>query len=618
MKKIRELFRNTKLNIKFTSIIILFMVIPIGVLAGVLFYVMEQNAVQENMDYMEYTMQRNEDGIKTKIDSINMSTQFFLSDDSLLQMLNASAIGGEISTADWLDFKNNEVSALERLVNNNPLLYGVRVYAVNDSVQEMMPILYNASRMKKQEWSKQDKYVGWNFDYTDNIFNSYTMNQNRKIISLVTPIIDSANGKVGVIESAMTMENMFPSLYEGIEDEWSFFYSDEGVTYFGQKEQTESSALLDDILKQRPTEDKIQTIYKKLDGKKLVISYMQVRKLSGTLICVKDITKNVHNVYFMRDVFVAVMLAFIILLAFFINRIVQHLLKQFYEILKSIRKVQKGDLDVAIENCGKDEMGELGTQINKMLERIKELMEDNLNREMLAKNSEIRALQNQINPHFLYNTLESIRSEALIAGLVSVADMTEALATFFRYTISKVENLVSVEEELQNCMTYFKIQQYRFGDRLQLSVECDPEEKAAIYSCRIPKLTLQPILENSIIHGTECKLGTGHIRILLEMTESCLLLCISDDGNGMEERKVADINERLQKSGGILATGESETKGGIALVNVNNRIHLLFGEEYGIHVYSMPEIGTDVKIRIPVIYSDRNLIHMEERQENYC
>lgn len=81
MKKIRELFRNTKLNIKFTSIIILFMVIPIGVLAGVLFYVMEQNAVQENMDYMEYTMQRNEDGIKTKIDSINMSTQFFLSDD---------------------------------------------------------------------------------------------------------------------------------------------------------------------------------------------------------------------------------------------------------------------------------------------------------------------------------------------------------------------------------------------------------------------------------------------------------------------------------------------------------------------------------------------------------
>lgn len=292
MKKIKELFLNTKLNIKFTSMIILFMVIPIGIFAGVLFYVMEQNVVKENMDYMDYIMQRNQDGIKTKIDSINMSTQFFLSDDAMLQMLNAAAVGKEVSTTDWLDFKNSEVSALERLVNNNPLLYGVRVYAVNDNVQEMMPILYNASRMKKQEWAEQDSYIGWNFDYNDNLFPAYTMNQNRKIISLVTPILDSDNGKIGVIESAMTMENMFPSLYEGIEGEWSFFYSDAGETYFGEEEQAESQALLNDILKQYPDEEGIQTIYQKLDKRNLVLSYMPVRELSGTLICVKDITKK--------------------------------------------------------------------------------------------------------------------------------------------------------------------------------------------------------------------------------------------------------------------------------------------------------------------------------------
>ena len=96
------------------------------------------------------------------------------------------------------------------------------------------------------------------------------------------------------------------------------------------------------------------------------------------------------------------------------------------------------------------------------------------------------ALQNQINPHFLYNTLESIRSEALVAGLTALAEMTEALASFFRYTISKVEDLVSVEEELQNCETYFKIQQYRFAERLQLTVECDSGEREEIYNCRLP------------------------------------------------------------------------------------------------------------------------------------
>ncbi len=248
-----------------------------------------------------------------------------------------------------------------------------------------------------------------------------------------------------------------------------------------------------------------------------------------------------------------------------------------------------------------------------MVSKIQYMMQSQELLNLNKRQAQYLALQNQINPHFLYNTLESIRSEALIAGLMDVADMTEALATFFRYTISKVENLVSIEEEIQNCMTYFKIQQYRFGERLQMTIECEEEEKREIYQCRIPKLTLQPILENSIIHGTECKLGTGHIRIKLERTSDCILLWISDDGSGMDESKVAEINERLQKSAGMISTNESESQGGIALVNVNNRIHLLYGEEYGLHVYSMPEVGTDVEIRLPAVYSDRDYRQYEKR-----
>lgn len=228
------------------------------------------------------------------------------------------------------------------------------------------------------------------------------------------------------------------------------------------------------------------------------------------------------------------------------------------------------------------------------------------------RQAQYRALQNQINPHFLYNTLESIRSEALTGGLDSVADMTEALAVFFRYTISKVENLVSVEEELQNCDTYFRIQQYRFGARLTLSMECDAEDRAEIYACRLPKLTLQPILENSIIHGTEFKIGAGHLVIRLEKTRTRLLIRISDDGIGMDERVLAHLNERLGKSGQAFQDEKEGARGGLALVNVNNRIHLLFGEEYGLHVYSMPDVGTDVEISLPVIQSDREVLDSED------
>lgn len=241
------------------------------------------------------------------------------------------------------------------------------------------------------------------------------------------------------------------------------------------------------------------------------------------------------------------------------------------------------------------------------LQKIDELFRSPQVFDLNKRQAQYLALHNQINPHFLYNTLESIRSEALIAGLVSVSDMTEALATFFRYTISKVENLVSVEEELENCKTYFRIQQYRFGERLKLHIEYEEEEWEEIGHCRIPKLTLQPILENSIIHGTELKIGTGNLRIQFERTQKRLLIRISDDGIGMDEGTLRELNQKLRKDSSAVSYQQSETKGGIALVNVNNRIHLLFGEEYGMHVYSIQGNGTDVEIILPAVMRDREI-----------
>ncbi len=222
--------------------------------------------------------------------------------------------------------------------------------------------------------------------------------------------------------------------------------------------------------------------------------------------------------------------------------------------------------------------------------------------EQILKSPEMMDLnKRQINPHFLYNTLESIRGEALIAGMDNIADMTEALAKFFRYTITKVENLVSVEEELDNCETYFLIQKYRFGSRLQLHILYEEENRESIMNCKIPKLTLQPILENSIIHGTELKIGTGNLTIQFEQTDKRLIIRISDDGVGMDEQTLAKLSRQLGGGGKALTDSQEEKKGGIALVNVNNRIHLLFGEEYGMHVYSIRGKGTDVEVTLPVV-----------------
>ena len=210
------------------------------------------------------------------------------------------------------------------------------------------------------------------------------------------------------------------------------------------------------------------------------------------------------------------------------------------------------------------------------------------------------ALQNQINPHFLYNTLDGIRSEALIAGLDNVAEMTEALAVFFRYTISNVENLVTIEDEIENCRTYFRIQQYRFGERLALEIRM---EQPDLGSYLIPKLTLQPIVENSIIHGTEMKIGKGTTIIDVCKLDERILIAVRDDGVGMEEDVLERLNRRLdsglREELGKMDSPSEAPVGGIALNNVNNRIRLLFGPEYGIQVYSIKNIGTTVEISLP-------------------
>ena len=246
----------------------------------------------------------------------------------------------------------------------------------------------------------------------------------------------------------------------------------------------------------------------------------------------------------------------------------------------------------------------LSPEIEGVTQKVQEIMTTDELISATKKQAQYMALQNQINPHFLYNTLEGIRGETLNAGLENVAGMTEALATYFRYTISNVENLVTLEDELANVHNYYIIQRYRFGERLNLIVDYDAEEEPEILSYRMPKLILQPIVENSIYHGIERKIGEGILRIKIETTAERLIITISDNGIGMSEERLREINGKLSGMTLDYIRPENEAQGGIAVVNVNNRIRLLFGEEYGVCIYSTQNVGTDVEITLPLMKED--------------
>ena len=214
---------------------------------------------------------------------------------------------------------------------------------------------------------------------------------------------------------------------------------------------------------------------------------------------------------------------------------------------------------------------------------------------ILEKQAELSSLQSQINPHFLYNTLEAICGKAILEDVPDVASMAEALAGMFRYSISPRGEMASLEDELRNIQNYMLIQQYRFNNRFVLQLHKECSEKCMLRT--LPRMTLQPIVENAIYHGLETKMGEGCITIDVEETDRRLLITVHDNGVGMDEKQLARLNRRLR---GEDAAGEMETQhGGIALVNVNRRLQLCFGSQYCLHIYSTPGVGTDVEIALP-------------------
>ena len=219
--------------------------------------------------------------------------------------------------------------------------------------------------------------------------------------------------------------------------------------------------------------------------------------------------------------------------------------------------------------------------------------------QIFDKQTELTALQSQINPHFLYNTLETIRGQALLDDNEEIARMTEALGAFFRYSISRKGTLVTLRDELANINNYMLIQRYRFNNRFSLEIVVDEEDEAA-YECMVPRLIIQPVVENAIFHGLEDMDENGKVTIEIMLTEETLILMISDNGKGIPEDELERLNERIHSGDKKLLEMQGGThRTGIALPNIDRRLRLLYGDGYGVNVYSTLGQGTDVEILIP-------------------
>lgn len=270
-------------------------------------------------------------------------------------------------------------------------------------------------------------------------------------------------------------------------------------------------------------------------------------------------------------------------------RITADILRPVRILYDAMQKVSCGDFGVRANIRSGDEIEVLANGFNDMTENMQSMIGKIKEDEQKMRRMDLRLLQEQINPHFLYNTLDTIVWLIEGGNEDEAVEMVVTLSNFFRLVLSRGKDTISLREEESHIRSYLEIQGMRYRDILEYDIRIPAE----LYGYQIPKLTLQPLVENALYHGIKYKREKGWIRISGELLDGALCLTVSDNGVGMDEEELNVLRREIERPC-------SETEKGFGLANVNERIHMYFGTDYGMTIESEKGRGTTVKIRIPL------------------
>jgi two-component system, sensor histidine kinase YesM len=305
----------------------------------------------------------------------------------------------------------------------------------------------------------------------------------------------------------------------------------------------------------------------------------------------QEVVSEANRIRQLIIVSVVLSIVFVIIIHFFLTR----KLTQPIQLLQhKMRLTASGYLEAKVKPSGNDEIADLGQSFNIMVEKIKGLLEQSIREQKLLQKAELRTLQAQINPHFLYNTLDSIVWLAEANKNESVIHLVKALSQFFRLSLNKGRDWVMIRTELAHAQSYLTIQQMRYRDILEYQILVEPE----LQEYPILNMTLQPLIENAIYHGIKNKRGKGLITVSgYSEGHSSVVLTVTDNGIGISAERLAHLRNQLNQPAQV---EESDlTEGGFGLLNVHQRLRLYFGEEYGLQLDSTAGEWTTISVRIP-------------------
>ncbi len=389
-----------------------------------------------------------------------------------------------------------------------------------------------------------------------------------------------------VIEQLCSRVSLGKRGYIYIIDEYGniIYHPQQQLIYTGLKQENIENAL----------NSETGSYFDNFHGERRITTIKDFHYTKWKMVGVSFVDELVANKRNLNDLIIYILMfgiAFEILASMFISAKISQPIKRLEH---QMNKVESGDFDIELlEVTGEDEVKRLTKAFNLMIVRIRQLMNQIINEQAQLRKSEFKALQAQINPHFLYNTLDSIIWMNENQNHEGVTEMVSALAKLFRISISRGSEIISVGDEVEHARSYLVIQKIRYKNKFDFSINV----QEGVESCTTIKLILQPIVENAIYHGINKIHDKGEIRVDVYIENDTLVFKVTDNGFGIEYKMLKGI---------LCREATSTHAGGVGLKNVNERIKLSYGSEYGIHIESELEVGTTVYVRIPAIRTEEN------------
>ena len=553
---------NMKMRYKLMLIYLCIGFLPFFIL-GVVFYVHVRNLIieEEYMSSLNYVTQATQ--------SLDNNIKIY---NSLSDYLSFNQVISNTLTyqyEDTYDLYQQITKVIDPSINSIKYFHNdvkrITIYTDNHDIKHDT-IIAPIDTIKDQEWYEKaslSSQIQWYVDKDKQI--AYSV---RKM-----PMLDR-QGVEGILYIEIDYQDIFQSYSLGEFSDYDLFVlqNNQALLYEEHRHEKEKSMTLEELSQLEKTENKNFIQY--------------TSEETGWSICFYRLSMtHTKRLTLLTIIIVIAIVLSMILTCIALVSTSRLIVGRIEQLMNHMKRVEKGELEVNLQNEYKDEIGSLIEGFQKMVMRIRRLIQEVYIEKLIQKEYEMRALQQQINPHFLYNTLSMINFKALEVGENDISKITLALSSFYRTSLNKGKNTCTIKDEINNMKAYMDIQ-LMMHDYL-FDFECEVDEN--ILSCETLNLILQPIVENSIKHGIDLLDGSrrGLIKVYASLNDGVVYIMIEDNGVGMDQETMALMLSQNSK--------------GYGMKNVHERIQLFYGQEYGLHIESVINQGTIITVKIPEI-----------------